>query len=142
MTAYLWPVALAVLSNVLYQICAKSVPERMNPFASLTVTYLTSALVSGVLFYALHRGGSLLREYRNLNAAPFLFGLVLVGLEVGFIYAYKAGWPVSTAAIVQSSFLAVALLIVGVLLYHEALTWNKVAGVVICLVGLAFLNYQ
>ncbi len=34
-----WPLALVVASNVAYQICAKSVPGGMNPFASLTITY-------------------------------------------------------------------------------------------------------
>lgn len=53
MLSYAWPIALVVLSNTVYQICAKSVPEKMNPFASLTVTYLTGAAVSLLLFLLL-----------------------------------------------------------------------------------------
>ena len=60
--------------------------------------------------------------------------------DVGFIYAYKNGWEASTASIVQSAFLALALLGVGAALYKEAITANKVTGVVICLVGLWFIN--
>ena len=30
MITYIWPIALIVLSNTIYQICAKSVPEGMN----------------------------------------------------------------------------------------------------------------
>lgn len=142
MFSFIWPIALVVLSNIVYQICAKSVPAQIHPLASLTVTYLTAALTSFILYYFLNRGGSLLREYGKLNWSPFVFGIVLVGLEVGFIYAYKAGWQVSTASIVQSSFLAVALIFVGLLLYQEALTWNKIVGVVICLVGLVFINLK
>ena len=40
-----------------------------------------------------------------------------------------------------SSF-ATALLFVGFLLYHESLTWNKAVGVVICLIGLVFINLK
>ena len=69
-----------------------------------------------------------------------MLGVSVVGLEVGFIFAYKKGWPVSTASLVQSAFLAVALIFVGALLYHEAITVNKVIGIVICLVGLYFIN--
>ena len=47
---YVWPIALVVLSNTFYQICAKEVPEKMDPFASLTVTYLVGAAVSFALF--------------------------------------------------------------------------------------------
>lgn len=77
-----------------------------------------------------------------MNWAPYALGLVIVGLEVGFIYAYKAGWQVSMASVVQSSFLAIALVIVGALLYHEALTWNKLLGIAICMVGLVFMNLK
>ena len=139
MFSYVWPIALVVLSNVAYQICAKSVPEGMNPFASLTVTYLVGAVSCAALYFLLG-GGSLLREYHRLNWAPLVLGIVIVGLEAGFIYAYKAGWPVSTASVVQSSFLAVALIFVGYLLYHEALTWNKLLGVGVCLIGLVLIN--
>ena len=142
MFSYIWPIALAVLSNVAYHVCAKSVPEGMNPFASLTVTYLVAAAISGILYFVLHRGGNLLREYGKLNWAPFVLGIVIVGLEAGWLYAYKAGWQVSTAQVVQAAILAGVLLFVGYLLYHEALTWNKILGIVICLVGLVFINLK
>ena len=131
----IWPIALVVVSNILYQICAKSVPREMDAMASLTVTYLVGAVCSAVMFFVLNPGGSLLREYGKLNMAPMLLGISVVGLEAGFLYAYKAGWPVSTASIVQSAFLSLALLVVGALLYQEAVTPSKVLGVVICLVG-------
>ena len=142
MFSYVWPIALVVLSNRIYQICAKSLPAEINPLASLTITYLVAAASSAILYFALTKNPDIIHEYSKLNWVPFTFGLVLVGLEVGFIYAYKAGWPVSTASVVQSSFLAVALIIVGFLLYHETITWNKIAGVVICLIGLGLINYR
>lgn len=140
MFSYAWPLALVVFSNIFYQICTKSVSAEIDPLASLTVTYLIGAAFSGILYFILSKDANLFREYSHLNWAPFVLGIVIVGLEVGFIYAYKAGWPVSIAAITQSSFLAIALILVGLLLYHEVITWQKIAGVIICLIGLAFLN--
>ena len=142
MLSYVWPIALVIISNVVYQICAKSVPKEMNPFASLTVTYVVGAIASAILFFILGKNGNLIKEYSKLNWAPFVLGIVIVGLETGWIYAYKAGWQVSTGFIVQSAVLAVMLLVVGYFLYHEAFTWNKVVGVVICLIGLVFINYR
>ena len=142
MLQYIWPLALVILSNVFYQISAKSVPDSMNPLASLTVTYLVGAAVSLILYYLLNRDADILAEYSRVNWAPFLLGIVIVGLEVGYIYAFKAGWPVSTAQIVQAAFLAVILIFVGRFLYGEAVTWNKVAGVVVCLAGLALINLK
>ena len=142
MMSYVWPMALVIFSNAIYQICAKSVPQQMNPFASLMVTYLVSALVSTLLFFILGKGENLFKEFSKLNWAPVVLGIVIIGLETGWIYAYKAGWQISTGFIVQSAFLAVVLLAVGFFLYHENLSWNKIAGVFICLIGLVFINYR
>ena len=142
MLSYLWPIALVVLSNTAYQICAKSAPTDMHPLAALTVTYLVGLVVSAAMYFLLNRDGSLLREYARLNWAPVALGVVIVGLEIGSIYAYKAGWPVSAFSIVQSAILGIALIFVGFLLYREAITWNKALGILLCLVGLGFINYK
>ena len=96
MFSYVWPILLVVLSNTLYQICAKSVPGEIHPLAAVTVTYLVGAVSTVVLYLILNRGGNLLEEYSHLNWASFVLGVVIVGLEVGTIYAYKNGWAVST----------------------------------------------
>lgn len=142
MLSYIWPIALVVISNTLYQVCAKSVPDGMNPLASLTVTYLVGAVVSCAMYFMLNRNANLLREIRLTNWAPIVLGVVIVGLEVGFIYAFRAGWQISTAQIVSSAVLAVILIFAGYLLYHEAITWNKVIGMIICLAGLVLINYR
>ena len=133
---------LVILSNTVYQICAKSVPSNVNPFASLIVSYIVGAICSAVMFFMTSKQTNVIKELANMNWALYVLGFVIVGLEVGFIYMYKVGWQVSTASIVQSSFLAIILIFVGLLLYHEALTWNKIVGVFICLVGLVFINLK
>lgn len=145
MFSYLWPIGLVILSNVMYQVCAKEVPSEMNAFASLTVTYVVAAISSIIFFFILRgnrEGTGLIEEYSKINWAPFVLGIVIVGLEVGWIFAYKAGWEVSIGFIVQSAVLAIMLLALGYFLYHEALTWNKLVGAAICLIGLIVLNLK
>ena len=142
MFSYLWPIALVVLSNVAYHISSKSTPVDINPFASLTITYSVGAVFSLILYYALNRNANILHEYSKLNWASILLGLAIVGLEVGYCYAYRAGWNVSTAQIVQSAALAVLLIAVGYFLYHEKISWNQIIGILICLIGLYFINKQ
>lgn len=136
----LWPIALVVLSNIIYQICAKGVPKNMDPMASMTITYLVGAVCSAIMYFIMNKNGNLLQECTKTNWATIFLGISVVGLEIGFIYAYKNGWSVSTASIVQSAFLAIALLFVGALLYHEAISISKIIGIGCCLVGLIFLN--
>ena len=142
MLSYLWPIGLVVLSNIVYHICTKSVPDNANPFASLTVTYLVGALCSFLLFFLTKAKSSLGAELGRMNWASIVLGVVIVGLEAGYIYAYQAGWQVSTGSIVQAAFLAVMLILVGALVYREPITWNKIVGIVICLVGLVFINIK
>ena len=142
MASYVWPIALVIFSNLLYHICAKSAPETVHPFASLTVTYLTGAIASGILYFVLAPQANLVKECGKVNWASIVLGVAIGGLEGGWLYAYKAGWQVNSGFIVQSAFVSVLLLFVGYFLYHEALTWNKLVGVVICLLGLFFINLR
>ena len=142
MFSYVWPILLVVLSNTVYQICTKGVPEGMNPFTSLVITYLTGAAVAFILSFVFHSDTSVLSEFKKANWTSFGLGLIIVGLETGYIYAYKAGWPVSMAQIVASSLLAVVLIAVGKVLYQEPITWNKIVGIIICLCGLGLINLK
>ena len=136
----IWPIALVVLSNTLYQICSKSIPAEINPLAALVVTYLVGAAAAAILYFVLSKGGNIMKEFSHLNWATVVLGVVIVGLEVGWIFAYRAGWEVSTAFIVHSAILAAVLVAVGFALYQEPITASKVIGIVICLVGLYFIN--
>lgn len=114
----------------------------MNPFASLIITYLVGAAVAFIMFLILGDSRDILTELKKANWTSFVLGIVLVGLEVGFIYAYKVGWKVSAAQIVTSSILGVILIIVGYVGYKEAITWNKIVGVIVCLAGLGLINLK
>ena len=135
-----WPIVLIVFSNVFYNICSKQTPEGIHPLAALTVTYLVSAVGSGILFYILTPGGSLLGEYKSLNWTTFVLGLAVIGLEAGSMYMYKAGWNINAGHLVHSTILAVLLVFVGYWLYHETISAQKVAGIILCLAGLYLIN--
>ena len=95
--SYFWPIILVVICNTFYQIFAKGIPADMDTMASMTVTYFVATITSACLFFIMKHGGSLAQEYSKMNYAPPLLGVAIVGLEVGFIYAYKIGWPVRAA---------------------------------------------
>ena len=135
-----WPIVLAVFADIFYQICAKSTPETLNPFASLTITYLVGAVVSAGIFFLTGNGHSLLTEWKNVNWTTFVLGVAIVGLEAGSIYMYKAGWNVNTGYIVKAMVLGIALIAVGYFLYKESFSVTKAAGIAVCLFGLYLLN--
>ena len=136
----LWPIMLAVGADIVYQICAKSPPAKMNPLAALAGTYVVSAGTAVAGYLVLHRGSGLMQEYTHLNWPPFVLGIALVGLEVGSIYMYRVGWNVNNGYMMQSICIMIALVFVGLLLYHETLTPRKIIGIIICLIGVVFIN--
>ena len=135
-----WPIALAVFADLFYQICAKSTPETLNPFASLTITYLVGAAMSTGIFFLTSGGENLLTEWKSVNWTTFVLGLAIVGLEAGSIYMYKVGWNMNTGYIVKAMILGIALIAVGYFLYKEEFNLTKAAGIAVCLFGLFLIN--
>ena len=134
-----WPIALAVFADVFYQICSKSTPVSLNPFASLTITYLVGAALSALIFF-MTGGGNLLAEWKEINWTTFVLGLAIVGLEAGSICMYRLGWNMNTGYIVKALILGIVLIGVGYFLYKEQLTMTKAAGILVCLFGLFLIN--
>lgn len=137
---YYLPVVMIVLSNVFYNICTKSLPTQANPFISLVVTYLVGAGVSLALFFVCGGDRSLTHALQGVNWAPVVLGVSIVVLEAGYIFLYRVGWKVSMGSIVCNSVLAIALLLVGVLLYQEKITLHQLAGMALCAAGLICIN--
>jgi len=134
------PVALVVVSNIFYHICSKQTPGNVNPLASLTVTYVVAAIAAVILYFVFNRGANLVHEYGNINWTSFVLGIAIVGLECGYMYMYKLGWNLNSGQVFASSILAVALLIIGAVVFHEVITAKKIIGFCLCLVGLYFIN--
>ena len=81
-----------------------------------------------------------MQQYSQRNRAPHLPELAIVGLEAGSMHAYKAGWPFSAFQVSSAAAIATILVFIGYLVYHEAITVNKLVGLALCLTGLFFLN--
>ena len=120
-------------------ITTKSTPSQANAFASLTVTYLTAAAASLALLLA-GQGGGALGEFSSLNWTAPVLGLSAVGLEVGYIFLYRADWKVNTGPLVANLCLAIALVFLGRLLFGESVTPRQIAGIAVCLVGLVLVS--
>ena len=97
----LWPMLMVVGANTVYNICAKSTPEKLNSFAALTINYGVAAALSLLLFFVTTGGEkNLIQEIGKTNWAPVVMGLSVVGLELGYILIYRAGWKVSVGSLV------------------------------------------
>lgn len=132
-----WPLLLIVASSVGYQVGLKEVSGIGDPMASLMVTYLAASVVSFVIYFFQSLGKeSFLRGVLSVNVSAMELGLAIVGIEVGTLFMYRAGWAVNVAFVVANSLIVAALMLTGFLLYKEKLTLRQLIGVGISLVGI------
>lgn len=140
MLHYLWPILLVITANTVYHICAKSMPNGIQPFAALIVTYVIATIFSVLLFFMTSENKSLVPELQKVHWLSVLYGLAIVGLELGYLYVYKVGWKISTGSLVANISLACILLLIGALLYKETISMRQIIGVILCISGIFLVS--
>ncbi len=140
MGMYVFSIILIIVSNVIYNVCQKSTPQNVNPFSALLITYLTAAMLTLIasLFYKGDKG--FFQSFSELNWTSVALGGAIVGLELGYLLAYRAGWNISLGSLVANIILAILLIPIGILFYKEGFAVIQIIGVAFCMVGLILIN--
>ena len=133
--------SLATLSTVLYNLFQKMTPSSANPALALAVTYAV-ALVATLMLLVFFPLGSLSAAFQKLNWVSVALGLAVVGVEVGTLLAYRAGWPLSLLGIVVNVFGSLVLVTLGVVLFKEKLSPLNIIGILVCIAGLIMINFK
>lgn len=137
---YIWPILMVVGANALYHVCAKSTPTTVEPLASLSVTYLTAAACSLILFFLVGGNKNLLQEVHKVNWTSFTLGFSIVILELGYLFVYRAGWKVGMGSLVANVGLACILLVIGIAFYKESFSARQLLGMGICVLGIFLIT--
>src|SRR5262245_5680066 len=132
-------VVVIVASNVLYHVSQKSIPTGAHPLLSVAVTYAAALLVTLLLWPLSPGGAPKLSGIGQLNWATLGVAVSAVGIEIGFLLAYRAGWNINVGSLVVSVAVALLLIPTGALLFKEQLSAANIAGIVLCLAGLALV---
>ncbi|ACV62987.1 conserved hypothetical protein [Desulfofarcimen acetoxidans DSM 771] len=140
MFMYIFSIALIVASNVLYNICQKSTPKEVNPFSALIITYLIAIILNIIFFQLLKDDQGFFQSLKDLNWTSIFLGFSIVGLELGYLMAYRSGWKISVGSLVANIALALMLIPIGILFYKEGFGLYKVFGSAFCIIGLILIN--
>ncbi|MDP4110315.1 MAG: EamA family transporter [Bacillota bacterium] len=140
MPQYFWPLSLVVFSNAAYHVASKSTPQNANPFISLIVTYLIAASACLALFFMSPHQKGFIESFSGLSWVSVALGVTIVGLEYGYLMAYRLGADVSTGPLMSYIALSVLLIPIGILFYRENVSLTQVAGVGLCFAGLLLIN--
>ena len=134
------PVLIVVAANVTYDISSKSIPEGMNAYAGITITYSVLAVFNFLVFQMMNPEIPIIVEWAKINWAVVLFAFTSIGLESGYIFLYRAGWNISLGGMVCNTLLAVCMLLVGRFLFGETVSLKQLTGVILCVAGLIVIN--
>lgn len=140
MNLFYLSILLAVVANIFYHIFQKSITGNVNPLISLIITYGTALAISLAIFFVDPGKKGFLMSLKEANWASYALGVAVIGLEMGFLLAYREGWNVSLAALLTNSLVALSLIPVGILFYHEHLSLVNLVGVMLSMAGLVLVN--
>ena len=131
------PLVIALGGVVLYHLAQKSVPGDAATFVVIGLAYAVglATCVAVVLASGTPVGETVRAAWRPAVGV----GLGALTIEAGFLLAYRAGWPLSSAGLIVNVAAAVVLLAVGLVVLRETLTAQQWVGVGACVVGLALL---
>jgi len=110
---------ISILSSVLYHTFQRAISPSVNPVLSLMGTYALAFVLSLLLFLFFPLRTSLSVGLKAVNWASFALALAIVGLEVGFLLAYRAGWHISLTGVATNVSAGLVLIPVGIVLFKE-----------------------
>lgn len=138
-----WPIGLIVFCNTAYQVGVKEISTGIHPLTALVLTYLSASFASFILYFFLApTGENRKKEIFSWNPSALGLGFSIVGIELGVVYMYRAGWTVQTSFILTNSLIVAALMAAGALFYKEKLKLRQLAGVVLTLAGIVCIVWQ
>jgi drug/metabolite transporter (DMT)-like permease len=124
-------------------VAQKNIPQDANPLIVLAAAYFFAICICLIGYFFTGESKKLTDIVRGQNwLVVALLGMAAIGIELGFLYAYRTGWKVSTTAMTTGTFITIALAFVGVLWFKESLTFVNVIGIVLCAVGVIFINMK
>lgn len=142
MWLYYSAIALTVFANVFYHILQKSTPVNVNPMLSLLITYISAALICLIILPFYPEQNGIMESFKRINWVSYAMGIAIVGLELGYLLAYRAGWSISITAIVSNAAVTLLLIPIGLLLFKEHISPANLIGIVLCFSGLVLINLK
>ena len=134
------PIVLVVVANAFYHLGQKSVPRAAHPVVAALGMYAVAALAGLAVMPFVQPLPTRASAGAVVHWSVALAGLAILGIEIGFLLAYRNGWEISAASLTTMTGLAMVLLPIGILFYREPMTSPRLLGFALCLIGLWLLS--
>jgi len=136
------PILIVIFSNLFYHIVQKVTPHNVNTILSLTVSYLGALLLCGILLLFVPPKEGFKQAFQQLNWTSIALSITILGIEAGYLLAYRAGGSLNVTALIVTVSVTILLIPTGKILFAETLPVHRVIGIGVCLIGLILLNWK
>jgi uncharacterized membrane protein len=130
---------LTVAGAVVYQISSKSVPRAAHPLVAIVAAYVVAMALCMLAMWKWPIAGSISDALRSLDWSVAGVGAGAALIEVGFLLAFRSGWPLSLASVIVNVSAGILLVPVGLAMFDERLSLPKMLGAALCLAGLVLI---
>lgn len=135
MNAFVYSIVLVIASQVVYQLAVKAVPREANPFSVLIIVYGIAMLTCIVLAPFAGKAVGIADAKRVFGWPACLLALSVVGIEVGYLLAYRSGWTLGITYAVTSVATVALLAAIGSAWFGELIDARRILGLALALVG-------
>jgi uncharacterized membrane protein len=130
--------ATIVGSFMLYHLAIKAIRPDLHPLAFLVGVYIVALVATIALWVAFPALGPTGVQGGDMVWVVML-GVALVGIEFGFLMAYRNGWTVSVAPTFSNVTLALIMAPIGMIFLKERLGLQGLVGLGLCVCGLILM---
>ncbi|WHH58855.1 hypothetical protein [Petroclostridium sp. X23] len=139
---YVISITLVIVSNLFYQLIQKLTPHNVNPMVAMIITYMTATITCFIALGLFPMKENFIDAFRRLNWTSYALGVAIVGLEIGFLLAYRSGWNISYTGLFANVIVALILIPIGIMIFKENITIINKLGIFLCIVGLIAMSHK
>lgn len=141
MNRYFWTIGLATISQIGYHIAQKSLPKLGPPFVVLAIAYAAACLMCLCLAFipVIGRIPSIDELRASIAWPTWMVAFSIIGIEAGYLLAYRSGWSIGLAFAVASTVTIVALAAISAACFGSPLHLRRLAGIALACLSLWLL---
>lgn len=124
-----------VTGQVLYHVVARGSGATKFPFELVAIAYFMSFCVVVAIGISLNQISTENIPTWDDFVRGCGLGIAVACVEVGYIYAYRSGLPISTGALGVLAVTTLVLAPIGVIFFSEALTARMILGGIMTIIG-------
>ncbi len=121
--------SVTIVGQVIYHTVMKVIGRDLSPFQVIAAAYFF-ALVAAIVI------GHYSKTFTGANLLTgLLIGLAVLAVELGYIYSYRFGLPISIGALGVLVATTLFLIPIGMLVFSESISMRTIMGIILAIIG-------